>query len=328
MSSSSRARTFVRVSGRPVSAFVVGEAEAGERLDQVVAAYCGVSRGQIKRWIESDRVLRNGKPARSSQRVAVGDRIEADPPEPEISSVAPEAIPLVVLHEDDALIVIDKPAGLVVHPAPGHSTGTLVNALLHHCRDLAGIGGVLRPGIVHRLDQGTSGVMVAAKTDAAHLSLATQFHDHTIGRLYRAFVRGVPGADGGRIARPIGRHPRDRKRMSVVTRSGRSAQTNWHVEARWPASGISRLALRPETGRTHQLRVHLSSEGMPIVGDPVYGRSRRSTLKLSAARALTRPALHAATLGFVHPVTGEVHEFESPLPPDLVALESAAEAKG
>ena len=312
----------------PAFVVVVEEAEAGERLDQVLVAHCGVPRGQVKRWIESGRVLRNGEPVRSGRRVAEGDRLDVDPPEPEVAGVAPEPIPLVVLYEDDALIVIDKPAGLVVHPAPGHPGGTLVNALLHHCRDLAGVGGVLRPGIVHRLDQGTSGVIVAAKSDAAHASLAAQFHDHTIERVYRAFVRGVPRIAGGRIVKPIGRHPRDRKRMSVVTRRGRAAQTNWEVEARWPGSGISRLALRPETGRTHQLRVHLASEGMPIVGDPVYGRSRRSTLKLSAARALTRPALHAAALGFAHPESGETLRFEAPLPPDLAELEAAAEANG
>ena len=262
----------------------------------------------------------------SASRPAIGSRRTR--PSPEVSEVVPEAIPLAILHEDEALIVVDKPAGLVVHPAPGHPSGTLVNALLHHCRDLAGVGGVIRPGIVHRLDQGTSGVMVAAKTDAAHVALAEQFHDHTIRRLYRAFVRGVPGAEVGSISRPIGRHPRDRKRMSVVTRRGRDARTHWAVEERWPASGISMLALRPETGRTHQLRVHLSSEGMPIVGDPVYGRGRRSTLRLAAARSLGRPALHAAVLGFAHPATGDTMRFEAPLPPDLVALQAAAEAHG
>lgn len=309
-------------------AFVVGEAEAGERLDRVLAALSGAPRAQVRRWIEAGCVARNGERARPSAKVAAGDRLEAEPPDPVETEVRPEAIPLAVLHEDDALIVVDKPAGLVVHPAPGHPGGTLVNALLHHCTDLAGIGGVLRPGIVHRLDRGTSGVMVAAKTDAAHLSLSGQFHDHTIVREYRAFVRGVPGKDGGRIKRPIGRHPRDRKRMSVVTRRGRAALTNWRVLERWAKAGMALLEIRPETGRTHQIRVHLASEGMPVIGDDVYGRGRRATLRLPAARALGRPALHAAVLGFAHPSSGEPLRFEAALPDDLDALLRAAEDAG
>jgi 23S rRNA pseudouridine1911/1915/1917 synthase len=309
-----------------VPAFVVGEAEAGERLDRALAALSGAPRAQVQRWIEADCVRRNGAPVRASAKVVAGDRLEADPPEPVETEVRAEAIALNVLHEDAALIVVDKPAGLVVHPAPGHASGTLVNALLHHCQDLAGIGGVLRPGIVHRLDRGTSGVMVAAKTDKAHLALAGQFQDHSIEREYRAFVRVVPQADEGRIQRPIGRHPRDRKRMSVVTRHGREAITNWRVLNRWPKAGLALLEIKPETGRTHQIRVHLSSEGMPVVGDPVYGRSRRSSLKLPVARGLDRPALHAAVLGFVHPESGQRLRFIAPLPPDLEALVTAADA--
>ncbi len=305
-------------------AFVVGEAEAGERLDRVLAALAGAPRAQVQRWIEAGCVERNGKPARASAKLVAGDRLVANPPDPVATEVRAEAIALNVLHEDAALIVIDKPAGLVVHPAPGHASGTLVNALLHHCKDLAGIGGVLRPGIVHRLDRGTSGVIVAAKTDAAHLSLAAQFHDHSIEREYQAFVRVVPQADEGRIQRPIGRHPRDRKRMSVVTRHGRDAITNWRVLSRWPKAGIALLEIRPETGRTHQIRVHLSSEGMPVVGDPVYGRSRRSSSKLPIARSLDRPALHAALLGFRHPESGERLRFRAPLPAELEALANAA----
>ena len=311
-----------------MSAFLVGEAEAGDRLDRALAVLSGAPRAQVQRWIEAGCVSRNGAPARASARVVAGDRIEADPPEPVRAEIRPEPIALCVLYEDEDLIVVDKPAGLVVHPGPGHPSGTLVNALLHHCQDLAGVGGVLRPGIVHRLDRGTSGVMVAAKTDAAHAGLAAQFHDHTIEREYRAIVRAVPGAEGGRIARPIGRHPRDRKRMSVATRHARSALTHWTVAARWPRAGMALLEIRPETGRTHQIRVHLSSEGMPIVGDDVYGRSRRSRSKLAAARSLGRPALHAAVLGFTHPVTGKVERFEAPLPEDLAALVRAAEELG
>jgi 23S rRNA pseudouridine1911/1915/1917 synthase len=253
--------------------------------------------------------------------VHCGDSLEATPAEPESSSVAPEAIPLSVLYEDDDLIVVDKPAGLVVHPSPGHPGGTLVNALLHHCGNLAGVGGVLRPGIVHRLDQGTSGVMVAAKNDAAHRGLSEQFHDHSIEREYRALVRALPGADTGRVDQPIGRHPRDRKRMSVRSHRGREASTVWRVVRRFRATGLSWLAVFPESGRTHQIRVHLASVGMPIVGDPVYGRSRREPL------ALARPALHARTLGFDHPRLGERLRFEAPLPDDLEQLIASLEAR-
>jgi 23S rRNA pseudouridine1911/1915/1917 synthase len=202
-----------------------------------------------------------------------------------------------------------------------------VNALLHHCRgELAGIGGVLRPGIVHRLDRGTSGVLVAAKTDLAHRALAEQFARHSIERVYRTFVRGLPGPSAGRIDRPIGRHPDDRQRMSVRTRSGRAAVTNWRVVARDRANRIAELEIRPETGRTHQIRVHLASAGLPVAGDRIYGRARGQDAQLG------RPALHAARLGFRHPRSGEQQVFEAALPPDLrawvesLALEPAPQA--
>jgi 23S rRNA pseudouridine1911/1915/1917 synthase len=246
--------------------------------------------------------------------VAEGDVLHARPPAPIPCTALPEALPLEVLYEDEDLIVVDKPAGLVVHPGPGHLRGTLVNALLHRCGDLAGIGGVLRPGIVHRLDRGTSGVLVAAKHDQAHLALADQFREHRVERVYLALARGTPGEASGRIERPIGRHHRDRKRMSVSTRAGRPALTAWSVRRRYPASGATLLEVRPETGRTHQIRVHLASTGLPIVGDTVYGRSR------GKAFAITRPALHAAVLGFDHPRSGERHRFEAPLPPDFADL--------
>jgi 23S rRNA pseudouridine1911/1915/1917 synthase len=255
-------------------------------------------------------VLLNGAAARASQRVRAGDALDTAPPEPAPSGLAAEAIPLRVLYEDADLLVIDKPAGLVVHPAPGHATGTLVNALLHHCRDLAGIGGVQRPGIVHRLDKGTSGVLVVAKHDAAHAGLARQFKEHSIERIYLALVRGVPRADEGRVEAAIGRHPSDRKRMSVRSARGREARTAWRVRRRFPKSGCAELEIRPETGRTHQIRVHLAASGLPIVGDPVYGRGAGSF-------GLERPALHAAVLGFVHPRTGAKLRFEAPLPEDL-----------
>jgi len=297
--------------------FLIGEGEAGERLDRALAAVAGVARAQARRWIDEGRVRLDGRVVRAARRVALGDEVEADPPEPVRLDLVPEPIPLCVLYEDADLIVIDKPPGLVVHPAPGHPRGTLVHALLHHCGDLAGIGGVLRPGIVHRLDRGTSGVLVAAKHDAAHRHLAEQFRDHTVERVYLAVVRGVPGAEEGRVERAIGRHRRDRKRMSVQTESGREARTVWRVARRFPGAGYALLEVRPETGRTHQIRVHLAAAGLPIVGDPVYGRARRA--------AIERPALHAAVLGFTHPRSGERLRFEAPPAPDFAALLAAIE---
>ncbi|MCR9094596.1 MAG: RluA family pseudouridine synthase [bacterium] len=294
-------------------AFTVDEASVGARVDALLAELSGVSRAQVKRWIDAGRVTVGGEVVRPSRKVALGDSIEARPLEPVEMALAPEAIPLSVLFEDEHLIVVDKPAGLVVHPAPGHPGGTLVNALLAHCGDLAGIGGVLRPGIVHRLDRGTSGVMVAAKDDETHQGLARQFAEHTIDRLYRALVRGVPRADAGRIDRPIGRHPRDRKRMSVEVKVGKESITNWRVLRRFRSAMTSELEVRPETGRTHQIRVHLSSAGLPLVGDTVYGRARGSDARLG------RPALHAAHLGFEHPISGRRLFFETPLPDDLIA---------
>jgi 23S rRNA pseudouridine1911/1915/1917 synthase len=293
---------------------IVGETEDGQRVDSVLAQLIGLSRSQAQRWIADGRVRLNGRVPRSSGRVHTGDELDAQPAEPVPSPLTPEAIPLRILHEDADLIVIDKPAGMVVHPGPGHPGGTLVNALLHHCGELASVGGVVRPGIVHRLDRGTSGVLVVAKSDRAHTELSTQFHDHSIEREYRALVRGLPKSESGRIDRPIGRHPRDRKRMSVRFRFGREAHTAWRVLQRFPASDRTWLAVMPETGRTHQIRVHLASAGLPIVGDSVYGRGKR------ADDDLDRPALHARLLGFRHPRTGEQMRFEAPLPEDLQCL--------
>jgi len=294
--------------------FIISEAEEGQRVDFALASLSGISRSQARRWIDAGLVLVDGRSCRPSGRARAGAELDVNPPEPAASPLAPEAIPLSILHEDEDLIVVDKPAGLVVHPAPGHPGGTLVNALLHHCADLAGVGGVLRPGIVHRLDRGTSGVLVVAKRDAAHGDLARQFHDHSVEREYRALVRGLPGSDDGRIGRAIGRHPRDRKRMSVHSHRGREARTAWRVLRRFPNSDRTWLAVLPETGRTHQIRVHLASAGLPIVGDPVYGRARRQE------RGLDRPALHAQVLGFTHPRTRERLRFEAPPPADLLRL--------
>jgi 23S rRNA pseudouridine1911/1915/1917 synthase len=294
--------------------FVVGEEDADQRLDRALAAVAGIPRSRARRWIDEGRVELNDRRARPSQRVAVGDVLHAQPPAPIPSAVVPQDIALRVLYEDEDVIVIDKPAGLVVHPGPGHPDGTLVNALLHHCGDLAGIGGVLRPGIVHRLDRGTSGVMIAAKHDDAHLALAVQFRDHRVERVYIALVRGTPGEDAGRIELPIGRHRRDRKRMSVSTSVARQACTAWTVRRRLPASGTALLDVQPETGRTHQIRVHLAAAGLPIVGDLVYGRGKGKGF------GIARPALHAAVLGFDHPRSQERLRFEAPLPPDFEEL--------
>jgi 23S rRNA pseudouridine1911/1915/1917 synthase len=308
--------------------WIVFEDDAGERLDLVVAGLADVTRSQVRRWIDASRVLINGAPGRGSQRVREGDVIEATPPEPLASPLTPEDIPLRVLHEDADVVVIDKPAGLVVHPAPGHPGGTLVNALLHHCGDLAGVGGVLRPGIVHRLDRGTSGVMVVAKRDAAHHALAEQFHAHTIEREYRALVRGLPAADSGRVDRAIGRHRRDRKRMSVHGTGSREAHTAWCALRRFRTAERTWLSVLPETGRTHQIRVHLASAGLPIVGDPVYGRgSKTPRPRDEAERSLTRPALHAVKLGFLHPTTRERLVFEAELAGDIAELLAALERR-
>ncbi len=295
--------------------YVVGETEDGLRLDTALAGLVDASRSQVRRWIDDGRVSWNGRRVSASQRVSEGDWIEAEPPEPVASDLRPEPIPLSILFEDEAIVVLDKSADMVVHPSPGHATGTLVHALLHHCGRLAQVGGVQRPGVVHRLDRGTSGVMVFAKDDAAHRALAEQFHDHSIERMYQALVRGNPSADRGRVDAAIARHPRDRKRMTVAKRGGREAHTAWQVARRFPRSARSLLEVRPETGRTHQIRVHLASAGLPIAGDPVYGRGGRNR----AEPGLERPALHARILGLAHPRSGERMRFEAELPEDLGA---------
>ena len=302
--------------------YLVGEGEEGMRLDAALAALAAPTRSQARRWIDQGRVTLNGAAAAASRKVTAGDWIEADPPEPVPSTLEPEAIPLAILYEDEALVVLDKAPGMVVHPGPGHPRGTLVHALLHHCGGLSEVGGVLRPGIVHRLDRGTSGVMVVARSDAAHEALSQQFRDHSIERVYWALVRGVPSADTGRVDAPIARHPRDRKRMSVA-REGRAAQTAWRVLERFPRSGRALLEACPETGRTHQIRVHMASAGLPLAGDPVYGRRGRARPE----PGLERPGLHARVLGFTHPVSGERLRFEAEPPPDLQARLAALAAR-
>lgn len=297
-----------------------------ERLDRFLAASLPeVSRAQLKKLIDGGYVLIDGEPAKAGCKLKGGETVRVSLPEAEPIKARPQDIPLTILYEDRDLVVVDKPAGLVVHPAPGHSGGTLVNALLHHCRDLSGIGGELRPGIVHRLDKDTSGVMVATKNDLAHQSLAQQFKEHSITRRYLALVHGQPPQDSGTIDRAIGRHPTERKKMSPLSRRGRHAVTHWRVLRRYGSERLTLVELTLETGRTHQIRVHFSAIQLPLVGDPLYGQARRiqeiadGDLRLLIQR-LNRQALHARLLGFRHPSTGEYLEFSSPMPSDLGAI--------
>ncbi|MDX9708997.1 MAG: RluA family pseudouridine synthase [Trichloromonas sp.] len=297
-----------------------------ERLDRFLAEQLPeLSRSQLKILIADGRVQLGGQPGKASFRLKGGEAVTVIIPPPEPAAAQPQDLPLTILYEDSRLIVVDKPAGLVVHPAAGHREGTLVNALLHHCRDLAGIGGELRPGIVHRLDKDTSGVMVATKDDAAHQHLAAQFKVHSITRRYLALIHGLPTAAAGTIDLPIGRHPVQRKKMSTQSRAGRRAVTHWRVLRRYAADGLALVELTLETGRTHQIRVHLSESRMPVVGDPVYGGSQRGKALAdpelrNLVRALGRQALHARLLGFIHPESGAYLEFQSPLPADMADL--------
>jgi 23S rRNA pseudouridine1911/1915/1917 synthase len=302
--------------------------EAGGRLDKALAAKAPeLSRARIQALIGEGRLSRDGSVVTdASAKAAAGVyRLEIPPPEP--AEPQPEAIPLTVLFEDAHLIVVDKPAGMAVHPAPGSETGTLVNALLAHCgRTLSGVGGVARPGIVHRIDKNTSGVVVAAKTDAAHQELAALFAAHDIDRAYVALTRGAPPARRGTIEGAIARSVHDRKKMALVKSGGRAAVTHYAVERIFGPEArplAARLACRLETGRTHQIRVHLASKGCPCLGDPLYGSGppAEPVRRAIAEAGLARQALHAAVLGFRHPVTGEALRFESPLPADMARLE-------
>ena len=308
---------------------VVEAAQAGGRLDAVIAgAIAELSRAQVQKLIEDGRVTHAGVVAtKPSAKVRAGDPIDVVIPAPEPLELLPEAIPLTILFEDADLIVIDKPAGLVVHPAAGHASGTLVNALLFHCKDLSGIGGVLRPGIVHRLDKDTSGVMVATKSDRAHAALTAAFaaksrgEPGTLDRTYLAITSPAPPLARGTLRTLHGRHPVDRKRFSSKVASGRSAVTHYEIVERLHDAALVRFRL--ETGRTHQIRVHAADHGWPLVGDPVYGFKPRDARLAEVARALGRQALHAATLAFEHPVTGAHLAFEAPLPADFAAALAA-----
>jgi 23S rRNA pseudouridine1911/1915/1917 synthase len=302
--------------------------EAGKRLDATATVlFPQLTRTQAQRLIREGRITAGGREGKSSHRVKAGEEIVLYEPEPSPSALEPEEIHLDVLFEDAHLIVVNKPAGMVVHPGAGVKSGTLVNALLAHCTDLSGIGGVVRPGIVHRLDKGTSGLLVAAKTDEAHLGLARQIASREAVRKYVAIVWGVVRDDRGRIEAPIGRSVHHRKKMAVDSRRGRQAATRFEVLERFHFATLVSATL--ETGRTHQIRVHFSHQGHPVFGDPQYGGRTKALSRLGGNERKTasemlhiveRPALHATALSFTHPVTGRLLSFEARPPSDIMEL--------
>jgi len=310
-----------------ITEFIITEGEKPKRLDVFLAhRERDLSRSAIQRLIEKGRVRLNGDPARASQKIKPGDRITFDVPKAEPLALNGEPIPLDILFEDEALLVLNKPAGLVVHPAPGHWTGTLVNALLYHFDTSGGsvstIGGKERPGLVHRLDKETSGIMVIAKTDQAHRALAAQFKQHTITRMYEALVWGVPKQGRGQIELAIGRDSKERKKFSARTARPKPSVTEYKVVERF-GKIAARVDLFPKTGRTHQLRVHMTAIGHPLLGDPTYGGRKVRALE---ALEIPRVMLHARTLGFLHPVSGKPLEFTSELPPDMASVLTALRA--
>ena len=282
--------------------------QAGERADAFLARTVEeLTRSAAQRLLEEGSVTLNGKTLKKNYKTTPGDVLEVVLPDPEPVDVVPQDIPLDVVYEDSDVIVINKPVGMVVHPAPGHPDGTLVNALMYHCGDsLSGINGELRPGIVHRIDRDTSGLIIAAKNDKAHLALAEQLQDHSLARVYEAIAVGGFREDSGTVNAPIGRHPVDRKRMAIDPRNGRNAVTHWTVLERF-SGGYTHIQCQLETGRTHQIRVHMASIGHPLLGDIVYGNKKPYP-------GLAGQCLHARKLKFVHPSTGELVEVECPLP--------------
>ncbi|WP_339278600.1 RluA family pseudouridine synthase [Paenibacillus sp. FSL W8-1187] len=290
--------------------WTVAPEQAGQRIDKFITdqlADPAISRTQVQDWIASGAASVGGRAVKANYKLSAGDSLSVTVPEPEDAAIVPEDIPLDIVYEDSDVIVINKPRGMVVHPAPGHSGGTVVNALMHHCRDLSGINGVLRPGIVHRIDKDTSGLLMAAKNDLAHLSLAEQLKAHSVTRKYVALVHDNLHHDIGTIDAPIGRDEKDRKMFTVTTKGSKHAVTHFQVIER--IGDYTLVELQLETGRTHQIRVHLKYIGHPLAGDPVYGRNKTV--------ALGGQALHAAALGFTHPRTGERLEFEAPIPDDM-----------
>lgn len=287
---------------------IIKEDEAGQRADVVLAKELELTRSNMQRLLDEGRAVRGTKVIKSNYKVKAGDAITVTLPEPQPLDVQPENIPLDIIYEDDDVVVVNKARGMVVHPAAGNYTGTLVNVLLYHCKNLSGINGVIRPGIVHRLDKDTSGIMICAKNDAAHLSLSEQIQNKTAQRTYLAVVRGNIKTDSGVIETQIARDKNDRKKMAVVTEGGRNAVTEYEVLERFGKFTIVRCRLR--TGRTHQIRVHMEYLGYPLVGDPKYS-------PMKTQFSIEGQALHSQSLSFIHPRTGERMEFEAPLPEDM-----------
>ena len=285
----------------------VSPEDAGVRIDKYLAEQLpDITRSYLQKLLKDGSVQMNEKPVKASTKTAVGAVIALTIPEPEEPEILPENIPLDILYEDSDVILINKPKDMVVHPAAGHYTGTLVNALMYHCKgDLSGINGVLRPGIVHRIDKDTTGVLIVCKNDRAHNALAEQLKEHSITRKYRAIVCGNLKEDEGTVDAPLGRHPQDRKKMAIVRSGGKRAVTHYRVLERF--GNDTYIECQLETGRTHQIRVHMASLGHPLLGDEIYGRAK-SPFKLEGQ------TLHAMVLGFIHPTTGEYMEFEAPLP--------------
>lgn len=309
------------IEGSLVEAVAQSE-DKGIRLDQFVAANTELTRSAAARLIEDGAVAVNGKAASKNYKLGVGDTVVIILPEPEPAEALPENIPLDIVYEDNDMIVVNKPVGMVVHPAAGNPTGTLVNALLYHCgASLSGVGGVIRPGIVHRIDKDTSGLLVVAKNDEAHLALSAQLKEHHISRIYTAIAVGNFREEQGTVDAPIGRHPVDRKKMAVIHNSdlrSREAVTHWSVLARGEADGNSFTLLRCqlETGRTHQIRVHMASVGHPLLGDAVYGGAN-TRFEAKHRASVTGQCLHAGELRLTHPRTGEEMHFTAPMPTDM-----------
>lgn len=290
--------------------FKITDGDEGKRLDKYLVERLPkeFSRAHIQKMIEEGHIILSGSQAKNSHKLNIGDVVDVTIPAPVASFMEPEDIPLRIVHEDDHLLVVNKPSDMVVHPAPGNYNGTLVNALLYHCKNLSGIGGVSKPGVVHRIDKGTSGLLLVAKTDKAHKALAKQFKSKTIRRVYIAVVKGVVELDNGIVELPIGRSYKDRKKMMVKFDDAKDAVTAYKVIERFDGATLLELVLG--TGRTHQIRVHMTYIGHPLVGDEKYGQ----------AADIGRPALHAKVIGFIHPATGKYMEFSSDLPDDMLKL--------
>lgn len=296
-----------------VKTWIIPTEQQNKRVDSYLADELDISRSMAQQWLVDSLVKVNGKPIGKSYKVCGGEELSVEIPAPVAYEVKAENIPLDIVYEDADLLVVNKPKGMVVHPAAGHYEGTLVNALLHHCGDsLSGINGVLRPGIVHRIDMDTSGLLIVAKNDKAHQGLSEQIKVHSFSRVYEAIIVGHLKEQSGTVNAPIGRHPAQRKKMAVTQTNSKPATTHYEVLAEYP--GYSHIRLRLETGRTHQIRVHMAYLGHPVAGDTVYGAANQP----KECRALTGQCLHAKEIGFIHPVSGEELYFFSELPPYFI----------